>query len=308
MQSQATVVTGSVLAGLSAPVRCTPMEEPSDVWECTSLEPAYLDDGAGLPESSTAHSKLTSRAEQSRKRQEPVRKAERERKARVVDFTHWARARNASTDEVAAVIGLPARTVLFWCRAWEVNGLAARPRGRPPVEVPVNDCGAVRNFLDDHGPIVGLPTLRSRYAHMPRVVLGEILASFCDAWRRAHRRVICELEWTRPGAIWAMDFTHPLRLIDGIYPAILNVLDLGSRQQLLWLPTQREDAPTVQNALLSLFKRHGAPLVIKSDNGPAFRAEARRSRNYSRTGRCSLCTRHRTARVTTVCASEPTTP
>jgi len=30
----------------------------------------------------------------------------------------------------------------------------------------------------------------------------------------------------------------------------------------------------VHDALVELFKRHGAPLVMKSDNGPAFRAEA----------------------------------
>jgi hypothetical protein len=71
-----------------------------------------------------------------------------------------------------------------------------------------------------------------------------------------------------------MDFTHPSRLIDGVYPAILNVVDLGSRQQLLWLPTLREDAATVRDALDDLFEQHGPPLVIKSDNGPPFRAEA----------------------------------
>jgi hypothetical protein len=105
-------------------------------------------------------------------------------------------------------------------------------------------------------------------------VLRHVLGSFRDAWRSQHRRMICELEWTRPGAIWAMDFSHPPRLIDGVYPAILNVVDLGSRQQLLWLATLREDAWTVQDALGSLFEQHGAPLVIKSDNGSAFRAEA----------------------------------
>ncbi len=86
--------------------------------------------------------------------------------------------------------------------------------------------------------------------------------------------MICELEWEHPGAIWAMDFTHPPRLIDGVFPAILNIVDLGSRQQLCWLPVMREDAQTVRGVILDLFDQHGEPLVIKSDNGPAFRAEA----------------------------------
>ena len=37
-----------------------------------------------------------------------------------------------------------------------------------------------------------------------------------------HRRMICELAWDGPAAIWAMDFTYPLRLIDGVFPATLN--------------------------------------------------------------------------------------
>jgi hypothetical protein len=182
--------------------------------------------------------------------------------------------RDWSTAEAAAVLGLPARTLSSWCRAGEIGELEARPRGRPAVEVPVDQCRAVESFLDSRGPIVGLPTLQSRYANMPRVVLGEVLGSFRAAWRSAHRRMTCELEWNRPGSIWAMDFTHPPGPIDGVFPAIFNVVDLGSRQTLLWLATLREDARTVQDALVDLFEQHGSPLVIKSDNGPAFRAGA----------------------------------
>ena len=201
-------------------------------------------------------------------------RAERQRKALVLEFMYWARSRNTSTGEAAAVMNVPARTLSSWCRAWELDGLEARPRGRPAVEVLVEQCGAVRNFLESRGPIVGLPTLRSHHAHIPRVVLGEILGAFRDSGRNAHRRVICDLEWARPGAIWAIDFTHPPRLVDGVFPSILNVVDLGSRQQLLWLATSGEDAGTVRDALRDLFEQYGAPLAIKSDNGPAFRAEA----------------------------------
>ena len=69
-----------------------------------------------------------------------------------------------------------------------------------------------------------------------------------------------------------MDFSHPPHLIDGCFRAILNVLDLASHQQLLWLAVDREDATTVTGALADLFEEHGAPLVLKCDNGPAYRA------------------------------------
>jgi transposase InsO family protein len=196
------------------------------------------------------------------------------RRVRTVEFAQWARQQECSTEDAAAVMSLPRRTLSCWCRAWELDGLAARPRGRPPLEAPLGQCCAVREFLDNRGPIVGLPSLQCHYGQVPRVVLGEILGSFRDHWRREHRRAIYELEWNRSGAIWAMDFTHPPRLIDGVFPAILNVVDLASRQQLCWVPVKHEDAATLEDALGDLLQEHGAPLVIKSDNGPAFRAEA----------------------------------
>jgi hypothetical protein len=69
-----------------------------------------------------------------------------------------------------------------------------------------------------------------------------------------------------------MDFTHPPHLVNGVFPAMLNVRDLASRQQLLWLAVEHEDAATVVEALGALFAEHGPPLVMKCDNGPGFRA------------------------------------
>ena len=90
----------------------------------------------------------------------------------------------------------------------------------------------------------------------------------------AHVAERCELEWLCPGSVWAMDFSHPPHRIDACFGAILNVRDLASHQQLLWLPVEHEDAATVIDALDDLFVAHGAPLVLKCDNGPAFRAKA----------------------------------
>jgi len=50
------------------------------------------------------------------------------------------------------------------------------------------------------------------------------------------------------------------------------VRDLGSGQQLLWLPVAAATADTVWAALLPLFLVQGAPLVLKSDNGAPFTA------------------------------------
>ncbi len=71
-----------------------------------------------------------------------------------------------------------------------------------------------------------------------------------------------------------MDFSHPPVLIDGCFPAIFTVRDLASHQQLLWLPAENETADTVICGLHELFEEHGAPLVLKCDNGPGFVAQA----------------------------------
>jgi transposase InsO family protein len=55
---------------------------------------------------------------------------------------------------------------------------------------------------------------------------------------------------------------------------LLAVRDLASGYQLAWLAVPDEAAVTAAAALAALFREHGPPLVLKSDNGSAFRAEA----------------------------------
>jgi hypothetical protein len=67
-----------------------------------------------------------------------------------------------------------------------------------------------------------------------------------------------------------MDFSRPPQLIDGCFQAVLNLRDVVKHRQLRWLPVEREDAATVLDALSGLCVTHGAPLVSKCDDGPAF--------------------------------------
>ncbi len=60
----------------------------------------------------------------------------------------------------------------------------------------------------------------------------------------------------------------------GGYRRLLGVRDLGSGMQLTWRPTLDETAETTAVVLDGLFREHGAPLVVKFDNGSAFRASA----------------------------------
>jgi transposase InsO family protein len=73
-----------------------------------------------------------------------------------------------------------------------------------------------------------------------------------------------------------MDFTEPPLPIDNVYNYIFTVKDMGSGKLLLSLPVERESAEAVVPALRMLFTALGPPLVLKSDNGSAFKSGALR--------------------------------
>ena len=58
--------------------------------------------------------------------------------------------------------------------------------------------------------------------------------------------------------------------VDGRWPYILAVRDLGSGCQLGWLPVPDETTETTISVLQWLFEDSGRPLVLKSDNGSGF--------------------------------------
>ena len=87
------------------------------------------------------------------------------------------------------------------------------------------------------------------------------------------------LHWQTPGRVWAADFTEPSRYggsglppIAGLYPYVLAVRDLASGCMLAWQPLPDLTAEVTRAALAWLFTVYGAPLVLKVDNGSAFRA------------------------------------
>ena len=71
-----------------------------------------------------------------------------------------------------------------------------------------------------------------------------------------------------------MDFAQAPDPIDGRFSYLLAVRDLASGRQLLWRPVKAESADVVIAELTPLFMSHGAPWVMKTDNGPAFIADA----------------------------------
>jgi len=206
-------------------------------------------------------------------RQEHRRQQERDLRMRSVSLFQELRGDEWSTAEAALVLGLSPRTLSRWEESWETNRLEPKRRGRPPRIAPFERQAEVLGFLKANGPGTSIAVLQAEYSDLARAELSALRTDFRAEWRLRHAQEQCQLEWLCPGSVWAMDFTHPPHRIDGVFPAILNVRDLASHQQLLWLAVEHENAATVVDALADLFAVHGAPLVMKCDNGPAFRAD-----------------------------------
>jgi transposase InsO family protein len=103
-----------------------------------------------------------------------------------------------------------------------------------------------------------------------RAELEEIVRFYRRLWREQNQVWRHRLHWHVSGAVWAMDFTEPPDRIDGRYRYLFAVRDLASGYQLLWQPVTDMTAVVAIAALTLLFTIHGAPLVLKSDNGSAF--------------------------------------
>ncbi len=172
----------------------------------------------------------------------------------------------------ADYLELSPRTLRDWRHDLADAPVSFHPLGRPVRAAPVARRNDVIHTLDELGPGIGLPTLRGHFPDLARAALADVLRRYRALWRLLHRQTEHVLHWTRPGAVWAVDFHGPRPPVDGTDPDLLAVRDLASGWQLLWLPVRDATAETVVEQLTGLFVLYGAPLVLKSDNGSAFGA------------------------------------
>lgn len=169
--------------------------------------------------------------------------------------------------ETAALLGVRIRTLYRW---QEQRHALPTPRGRKAKRGTVEQRNAFLATLSALGPHSGLSAVRARHPEISRSEARKLQVRYRRYWRRKHERWIDRLTWTAPGTVWAMDFTKPRYPIDGVYRRVLVVIDLASGYTLLAQPCMGETAEAALEALVQLFALHGAPLVLKSDNGGAF--------------------------------------
>src|SRR5262249_10823078 len=155
-------------------------------------------------------------------------------------------------------------------RRWKTDHMKLEPRGRPVDQADREVRQDVLLIFTLMGPSVGLPTLQEIFPDVARSQLVELQRRYRFACMKNRRVSLHALNWTRPGAVWATDFSESPFRIDGAYDRLFAVTDLASRKKLEALPVTNEDATTARHSLEALFLQHGAPLVLKADNGSAF--------------------------------------
>jgi transcriptional regulator with XRE-family HTH domain len=182
----------------------------------------------------------------------------------------WAGGRGLTQREVARRLGLSARSLRRW-REREATHWTAR--GRPVMRAERRMRQEVLGWLAEVGPRVGVPQLRRVFTGVPRAELEDLLRRYRRVCRRCGGPV-ARLQWTQAGTVWAADWAWPPEPMEGWYERLLSVRDLASGSQLTWRPVAREDGATAAWLLERLFSEHGPPLVLKVDNGPAWRTAA----------------------------------
>ena len=140
----------------------------------------------------------------------------------------------------AHVLGIPRRTLADWRLRQERDGLEARPLGRPASRAPRTTRNLALALLDLFGPHVGLPVLQALVDELvpadertSRRELRDLLARYRELYRRRNGRPLRVLRWSRPGVVWAVDFTQPDLPVEGRYSYVLAVRD----------PRQRSSSP-----------------------------------------------------------------
>ena len=203
--------------------------------------------------------------------QQERRQCEQRIRAEVASLANDWRAQGVSAGAIAELLDCPTRTLRQWQHDWLNDRLQARPLGRPHVRCGAEQSRQVIHFLHYHGPQIGMPTLSGQFPDAPLAELRDVLGVFRHLWA-AHASALSarELYWHRPGTVWAMDFTKAHHAIDGTHGYLLAVRDLASGLQLAWRPLRSPDAAAVVAELRMLFTIHGAPVVLKSDNGSPF--------------------------------------
>jgi len=206
--------------------------------------------------------------------QMPLRQAEARTRSDAAGFLARAFKEGVAPGEAGGMLFLSASTIREWRRRRDEERLEAARLGRPPRPCSAEEEAEIKRLLWVVGPCGSVDYVREQFPEVPRAAVEEIVRSFKRDLEDKRKAALLICNWTKPGAVWAADWTAPDFPIDGgRYPKVLAVRDLASGEILLAMSAERSSAKVAAFAIGCLFAVHGAPLVLKTDNGPEFTAD-----------------------------------
>lgn len=187
--------------------------------------------------------------------------------------------------ELCARYGISRNTGYKWLeryRAHGVRGLLEHSRA-PKSSPQATSEDVVQLILAEHARfgwgarkiLKRLPTRDPQRVWPARSTIFDILARH-DRVRRRRTRThwqhlgVIPLQTTAPNQVWTMDFKGQFRTRDGSYCYPLTIVDHFSRYILCCQRFPDVKADGVRRALRRLFRAHGLPEAIRSDNGAPF--------------------------------------
>ncbi len=182
---------------------------------------------------------------------------------------------SATGRAVARMIGLPESTLRSWRRRGRclLEGIRLPPRGRPRRVADQLTRNDILTVIHAAAGRISVSTLKEAYPAVGRAQLRDLLRRYRRVCVKRGRRALATLEWMVPGAVWAMDFGEIQGGVEDVGKYLLVIRDLASGATLESRMFAAPDATSVCLALRALIALHGAPLVIKCDNGSCFLAE-----------------------------------
>jgi transposase InsO family protein len=174
-----------------------------------------------------------------------------------------------SEQRLCRVVGVPYGSFRRW-KARLAQGAPARGRPGPKKVVPLS-LDELRGAVDGlgHGGqrSRGATAVYRQYqTQISRRELATLIATVRRALAQQRQAALCHITWLVPGLVWSLDDTELARYPHQVL-RLHQVQDLASRYKFLPWVGERILGETVAERLEQLFRQHGAPLVLKRDNG-----------------------------------------
>ena len=214
------------------------------------------------------------RERQALKRQKERRQLEGDVRREAARFSKEAMRSGERSEKVAEKLRLSPRTLSGW-RKQEIASPLMRIsfRGRPLWRSALPKRRELLRAIDGHGPTIGVEPLCALFPYLPRSEVFDMLRRYRHVYRDQHVALTYEMEWEKPGSVWAGDHTELAYPVTDIGKVALAVRDLASEYQVAWKATPNMQSGPVIFELDAIFRAEEAPLVLKLDNGSGFIAD-----------------------------------